>query len=113
MKQNSGYRVGKLTRRFIRWLNRWEVEMQQQGVPRWVTKIPLSLCIVAVVGLLLAGAFFIAIFLALLVFIAWCLKTATNGEMISQENSDQPEDGYNATGPEGPGFYYGGYRIDD
>ncbi|MCX8967253.1 DUF3742 family protein [Erwinia psidii] len=113
MKQNLGYRIGMQTRRFMRWLSVWENKMHQRGIPRWVTKVPLYLCIAAVVGLLLAGAFFIAFFLALMVFIAWYLKIATEGGIALVDDDDEPQDGYNATGPEGPGFYYGGHRIDD
>ncbi|HAT6803612.1 TPA: DUF3742 family protein [Citrobacter freundii] len=112
MKQNFGYRAGILTRRFVRWLGVYEVKLQQRGVPRWVTKMPLYLCIAAAMGLLLTGAFFIAGFLALMMLIAWYLKTVAEGGKRLPD-SDEPEDGYNATGPEGPGFYYGGYRIDD
>ncbi|HAT6801797.1 TPA: DUF3742 family protein [Citrobacter freundii] len=107
MKQNLGYRAGTQTRRFIHWLNVWENEMQQAGVPRWVTKIPLYLCIATAVGLLIVGAFFIAFFLALMVFIAWYLKTAAEGL------SNPLPDGYHYSGPEGPGEYRNGVLVDD
>lgn len=115
MKQNLGYRIGMQTRRFVHWLSVWEKEMQQQGVPRWVTKMPLYLCIAATVGLLLVGAFFIAFFLALMVFIAFCLF-AMSGEVHekSEEESvlyDKSLNGYHYLGPEGPSIYVDGIRV--
>ncbi|EBX8629406.1 DUF3742 family protein [Salmonella enterica subsp. enterica] len=109
MKQNLGYRIGMQTRRFMRWLSVWENEMQQQGVPRWVTKIPLYLCIAAAVGLLLAGAFFIVGFLALMVFIAWYLSVAA-GSSVESVSDESNLEGY-ASGPEGPGMYSQGEKI--
>lgn len=113
MKLNFGYRLGMQTRRFVRWLSMQETRLQQRGMPYWITKIPLCLCIAVAVGLLISGALFAALFLALMVFMAWCLVTATKGGIDLSYNDDKPVDGYNATGPEGPGFYHGGYRIDD
>ncbi|MBA8306160.1 hypothetical protein CF038_21620 [Klebsiella michiganensis] len=112
MKLNFGYRLGMQTRRFVRWLSMQETRLQQRGVPSWITKLPLYLCIAAAVGLLVAGALFAALFLALMIFIAWCLVTATKGG-IDLSYNDEPVDGYNATGPEGPGYYYSGRKIDD
>ncbi|MGL3288508.1 DUF3742 family protein [Salmonella enterica] len=112
-QQNAGYRFGLKTRQFLRWLNVHETRLQQRGVPCWITKLPLYLCIAAAVGLLIAGALFAALFLALMIFMAWCLVTATKGGIDIPYDDDKPVDGYNATGPEGPGFYQGGYRIDD
>lgn len=106
MKQNFGYRLGTLARRFMRWLSVWENEMQQRGVPRWVTKIPLFLYVAAAMGLLLAGAFFIAGFLALMVFIAFYISFVTEGEKRKREIN-----GYHTSGPEGPGVYMDGKRI--
>lgn len=110
MKQNLGYRTGMQTRRFMRWLSVWENKMQQQGVPRWVTKMPLYLCAVTAAGLLLAGAFFVAGFLALMIFIAWYLKGVA--ESLPEFSFDeQPLNGYHESGPEGPGMYSDGIRT--
>lgn len=111
MKQNFGYRVGTQTRRFMRWLSMWENEMQQWGVPRWVTKMPLYLCIAAAVGLLLAGAFFIVGFLALMAFIAFFLAAMSRNN--DAESSDEYLTGYHAMGPEGPGTYVAGKKVSD
>ncbi|EKT1334689.1 DUF3742 family protein [Salmonella enterica] len=113
MKQNIGYRFGLKTRQFLRWLSVQETRLQQRGVPYWITKLPLYLCIAAAVGLLIAGALFAALFLALMVCIAWYLTTATKGGIDMDYYDDEPVDGYNATGPEGPGYYYSGRKIDD
>ncbi|ENA9696709.1 DUF3742 family protein [Salmonella enterica subsp. enterica] len=113
MKQNAGYRLGRKTRQFLRWLNVLEARLQQRGVPYWITKLPLYLCIAAAVGMLIAGALFAALFLALMIFIAWYLVTATKGGIDIPYDDDEPVDGYNATGPEGPGYYYSGRKIDD
>lgn len=112
MKQNPGYRLGLKIRQFARWLSVQETTLQQRGVPYWITKIPLYLCIAAAVELLIAGSLFAALFLALMGFMAWCLITATKGG-IDITDDDEPADGYNATGPEGPGYYYSGRKIDD
>ncbi|HCA7140244.1 TPA: DUF3742 family protein [Klebsiella michiganensis] len=111
-QQNIGYSLGFRTRQFIRWLSVQEIRLQQRGVPYWITKLPLYLCIAAAVGLLLAGALLAALCLALMIFMAWYLNTAANGRSEGPKG-DEPSDGYNATGPEGPGFYYSGRRIDD
>lgn len=107
MKENIGYRLGVYTRRFIRWLAVQEARLEHKGVSRWVTKMPLYISIAAAVSLLLAGAFFIAFFLALMVCVAWYLKTAAEGL------SEQLPDGYHYSGPEGPGEYRNGILIDD
>lgn len=109
MERNFGYRLGMQIRRFVRWLSVQETRLQQRGVPYWVTKIPLCLCIAAVVGLAIAGAFLIALFLALMVFIAWCLQTVTQDAETSLD--ERPTDGYHNTGPDGPGVYSDGEWI--
>lgn len=108
MKQNTpGYRLGLRTRRFMGWFSVLENKLQQHGVPDWLVKIPRYLLIAAVIGLLLIGAFYLALFLALMVFIAWYLTSVVEG--LSEPLSD----GYHYSGPEGPGEYRGGIRIDD
>jgi len=111
MKQNLGYRIGMQTRRFVHWFSVWEKEMQQQGVPRWVTKMPLYLCIAATVGLLLVGAFFIAIFLALMVVVAFFLLGMAEG--VKKGSDHEYLMGYQAMGPEGPGTYVAGKKVSD
>ncbi|EBL8291850.1 hypothetical protein DLP14_14455 [Salmonella enterica] len=115
MKLNPGYRIGMQTRCFMRWLSKWEAGLQQRGVPYWVTKIPLYLCILAAVGLMLAGAFFIASFLALMVFIAFCLSAMSGNASEEPEKKsvlyDETLNGYHHMGPEGPGVYVDGIRV--
>lgn len=108
-QQNAGYRLGLLTRQFLRWLNVQETRLQQRGVPYWITKLPLYLCIAAAVGLLIAGALFAALFLALMIFIAWYLKTATEHSDIP--TCERPSDGYHDAGPDGPGVYSDGEWV--
>lgn len=106
-QQNAGYRLGLKIRQFLHWLNVQETRLQQRGVPYWITKLPLYLCIAAAVRLLIARALFAALFLALMIFIAWYLKTAAEGL------SDPLPDGFHYSGPQGPGEYRNGILIDD
>ncbi|EIV4461502.1 DUF3742 family protein [Salmonella enterica] len=113
MKQNSvGYRLGLQTRRFMRWFSVQENRLQQHGVPDWLVKIPRYLLIAAIIGLLLIGAFYLALFLALMGFIAWCFSVFGR-KNASVYPPDEPLNGYHSSGPEGPGFYYEDSRIDD
>lgn len=106
-QQNAGYRLGLKTRQFLRWLSVQETRLQQRGVPYWITKLPLYLCIAAAVGLLVAGALFAALFLALMIFIAWYLSATAKGL------SESLPDGYHYSGPEGPGNYVSGRKVSD
>lgn len=111
MKQNSvGYRLGLQTRRFMRWFSVQENRLQQRGVPDWLVKIPRYLLIAAVIGLLLIGAFYLALFLALMGFIAWFLKTITAGNSDVSQEMRLP-DGYHDAGPDGPGVYSDGEWV--
>lgn len=113
MKQNTlGYRLGLQTRRFIGWFSVQENKLQQRGVPDWLVKIPRYLLIVAVIGLLLIGTFYLALFLALMVFIACCFSVLGR-KNTSINSSDESLNGYHSSGPEGPGFYYEDSCIDD
>ncbi|EAA9301189.1 DUF3742 family protein [Salmonella enterica] len=111
MKQNSvGYRLGLQARRFMRWFSVQENRLQQRGVPDWLVKFPRYLLIAAVIGLLLIGAFYLALFLALMGFIAWCLS-AISSDKITE--NDEYLTGYHAMGPEGPGTYVAGRKVSD
>lgn len=109
--RNIGYRLGLHTRRLMGRFNRWETKMQQRGVPRWLTKLPLLLCIAAVAGLFIIGAIFIASFLLLMLLIAWGMVAIAKGKGYSESESyDSTLSGYNI-GPEGPGMYMNGKKI--
>lgn len=114
MKQNFGYRLGIFSRNTMRWFSRQEAKMQQQGVPRWLIMAPRYLVIVAIAGLLLVGAFYLALFLALMVFIAFYLSTMSGkaNEELEDESVlyDKTLNGYHQ-GPEGPGIYEDGIRV--
>ncbi|MGL4724132.1 MAG: DUF3742 family protein [Scandinavium sp.] len=113
MQQNNfGYRLGKFTRHYFNVLRAQEIQHQQRGVPRWATKLPMYLCIAAIVVLAAAGAVAIAFFIVVTLLI-WMYFSMTGNDWLEKSKEDEPEDGYNNTGPEGPGFYFGGSRIDN
>lgn len=65
-------------------------------------------------GLLIAGAFFIALFLALTLFIAFGLVRAADKMKSNNKDSElysNELNGYYSGGPEGPGFYVDGQRV--
>lgn len=105
-KGNAGYRLGLFVRRLRAWDSSLVQKAQQRGIPGWVAKIPALLVLVAIVGLLLAGAVFIALFITLLVFIALFMAGASKGKSEYLE-------GYHSSGPEGPGTYVAGKKVSD
>lgn len=84
--KNGGYQLGLLTRQ----------KMREHGVETSpLLKLGLN------IGLGFASVFALA------------FEAAGTKSKRSAYGNDEPEDGYNDTGPEGPGIYYDGTRIDD
>ena len=84
--ENGGYQLGLLTRQ----------KMREHGVEKSpLMKLGLN------IGLGIASVF------------ALGLEAAGTKSKRAAHNNDEPEDGYNETGPEGPGYYYAGRKIDD
>lgn len=106
-KGNAGYRLGLLVRRVRAWDAQLADVAQRRGIPRWVAKIPALLILVAIAGLILAGAVFMAGFILLVLFIG----IALSGGLGNKHPRDEHLEGYHAMGPEGPGTYVAGGKV--
>ncbi|MDN8600322.1 DUF3742 family protein [Citrobacter sp. S2-9] len=111
MKQNMGYRLGKRTRRFMSRISDYERALQQRGAPGWLSKIPRYVLLAVIAGLLLTGAFYLLLFLAIVAFVAFYLSAVRTGMDIP--GNDEYLSGYHAMGPEGPGMYVAGKKVSD
>lgn len=98
--------------RGIKKLDRYCIaKAREKGFPDWIGHLPkliiiASLIITALFSLLL---FFILFFLYLLSNI---ITTDSLGSSVSQNECNEEYDGYQ-NGPEGYGYYMGGFRVDD
>ena len=84
--KNGGYQLGLLTRKKMR-----EHGVEKSPLLKFGLNIGLGVASVLALGLEAAG------------------KKCSHVEY----NNDEPEDGYHESGPEGPGYYYAGRKIDD
>lgn len=111
MKNNLGYSLGRYVRRLVSLFSRLEAKMQQRGVPRWITKLPVLFFIIIFAGLLLAGAIFIAVFVALMLVLAWGLLAISKGNPELEEEFEECSCSGYCVGPEGPGMYENGQLV--
>ncbi|EOU0222973.1 DUF3742 family protein [Escherichia coli] len=98
--------------RSVKKLDRYCIgKAKEKGLPAWVGHLPkltiiTTLIIIAFFSLL---SFFILFFLYLLSNI---ITPDALGNNIPQDESDGEYDGYQ-NGPEGYGYYMGGFKVDD
>ncbi|MGG5964596.1 hypothetical protein ACQSED_23725 [Salmonella enterica] len=111
MKQNMGYRLGRQTRRFMNRLVDEERRWRQRGVPGWLVNVPRYILLAVVAGLLLTGAFYLLLFLAIMTVVVLYLSAVRTGMGIP--GNDEYLSGYHAMGPEGPGTYVAGKKVSD
>ena len=107
-ENNVGYRLGMRVRHLWTWNRRLAEKVQRRGIPRWVAYVPAFIVLVALAGLLLAGAMLMVGLIILMLFIAIYLFSAAN--VRYSEPDESLDDGYNI-GPGGPGFYVDGKKV--
>ena len=98
MKKNIGYRLGRFTRHIMNRLTQQENIMRQKGVPSFLVKIPRYAVLATVTGLLLIGAYYLFLVVAIL---------ALGVLFVSTEYRI----GYYSGGPKGPDHYTSGRHF--
>lgn len=111
MKMNIGYRLGQHIRQLMNFFYRLERKCSHNRIAIWLIRTSRYLLLAVAVGLLLIGAFYLALFLALMAVIAIFLSKFSLSFSMSTDDSETLN-GYHSSGPEGPGYYYEGARID-